>query len=310
MRQAFPEILARGAARQLYRILRISAPLLRPLYRHIGLESRARAVTALVRIGWNGAEMMPPPLKQSEIVAPESLAPGIACIGHPAAESGVGEALRGTARALQTAHVPFTLFGLEQYTTARLQDRSMAAHESRRLGSRANLICDGLIGADVAVRALGPEAFAGRTSILRPFWELSKVPARFAESLSRFQEIWAPSEFVREAFAARRPVIASDFGAMSESVSHGVDGLLVAPGAPAELAAALRRCVMRGQPFGDEGWVKRTAPRLGLASTLRPRGRPRKASEKGSRHLFLPLRPACGRAAGRASWKSRMSRMA
>ena len=100
MGQAFPESLARGAARQLYRLLRISAPLLRPFYRHVGLESRARAVTALVRIGWNGAELTPPPLKQSEIVAPERLAPGVACIGHPAAESGVGEALRrhGAAR--------------------------------------------------------------------------------------------------------------------------------------------------------------------------------------------------------------------
>jgi hypothetical protein len=42
MGQVFPEVLARGATRQLYRLLRISAPLLRPLYRHIGLESRAR----------------------------------------------------------------------------------------------------------------------------------------------------------------------------------------------------------------------------------------------------------------------------
>jgi hypothetical protein len=94
MGQAFPEVLARGAARQLYRLLRISAPLLRPLYRHIGLESRARAVTALVRMGWNGAEMTPPLLKASEIVTPEHLVPGVSCIGHPAAESGVGEALR------------------------------------------------------------------------------------------------------------------------------------------------------------------------------------------------------------------------
>jgi glycosyltransferase involved in cell wall biosynthesis len=202
MGQAFPEILARSAARQLYRLLRISAPLLRPLYRRVGLESRARAVTALVRVGWNGADMLPARLKPSEIVTPERLAPGIACIGHPAAESGVGEALRGTARALAAAHVSFTLLGLDQYTTARLEDRSMAEHESPRLGSRVNLICDGLIGADVAVRALGPDAFAGRTNILRPFWELSKVPARFAESLSCFQEIWAPSEFVRAAFAA------------------------------------------------------------------------------------------------------------
>jgi glycosyltransferase involved in cell wall biosynthesis len=201
MGEALPEILARSAARQAYRLLRISAPLLRPIYRHMRLEQRARAVTALVRFGWNGADAAVPLVKDSEIVAAERLQPGVACIGHPAAESGVGEALRATARALHAAAVPFTLFGLEAYTTARLQDRSMAKHESPRLDSKANLVCDGLIGADIAVRALGPAAFAGRTNILRPFWELSKVPPRFAESLSRFQEIWAPSEFVRAAFA-------------------------------------------------------------------------------------------------------------
>lgn len=32
---AFPEILARSAARQVYRLLRLSAPLLRPLYQHV-----------------------------------------------------------------------------------------------------------------------------------------------------------------------------------------------------------------------------------------------------------------------------------
>ena len=48
----------------------------------------------------------------------------------------------------------------------------------------------------------------------------------------------------------------------------------------AELAA-LRRSVQRGQPFGDAAWTRRTAARLGLASTLKPRGRPKK-EEKGS----------------------------
>ncbi|MGB6908863.1 MAG: glycosyltransferase family 4 protein [Methyloceanibacter sp.] len=201
MGQGLSQMLARSAARQAYRLLRFSAPLLRPFYQQIGLEQRARAVTALVRIGWNGATVTPPLLRTSEIVAPERLAPGVACIGHPSAESGVGEALRATARALQAADVPFTLLGLDQYTTARLQDRSMARHESSRLGARVNLLCDGLIGADIAVRALGPAAFAGRTNILRPFWELAKVPPRFAETLGQFQEIWAPSEFVRSAFA-------------------------------------------------------------------------------------------------------------
>ena len=38
----------------------------------------------------------------------------------------------------------------------------------------------------------------------------------------------------------------------------------------------VRRSVQRGSPFGSEMWIKRTAARLGLEFTLRPRGRPRK----------------------------------
>ena len=48
--------------------------------------------------------------------------------------------------------------------------------------------------------------------------------------------------------------------------------------------AALRRSVLRGQPYGEESWVRRVAGKLGLESTLRPRGRPRKApAEPGLR---------------------------
>jgi hypothetical protein len=38
----------------------------------------------------------------------------------------------------------------------------------------------------------------------------------------------------------------------------------------------VRHSVTRGTPFGAEVWRKRTAGRLGLNQTLRPRGRPRK----------------------------------
>jgi len=40
--------------------------------------------------------------------------------------------------------------------------------------------------------------------------------------------------------------------------------------------AAIRRSVARGQPYGGESWVQRTAERLGLESTLRAPHRPRK----------------------------------
>jgi putative transposase len=47
----------------------------------------------------------------------------------------------------------------------------------------------------------------------------------------------------------------------------------------AELAA-VRHSLTRGTPFGDGPWSKRTAQRLGLESTLRPRGRPKKDLKK------------------------------
>jgi putative transposase len=39
---------------------------------------------------------------------------------------------------------------------------------------------------------------------------------------------------------------------------------------------ALRRSVARGRPYGSAAWVRGTAKRLGLESTLRARGRPKK----------------------------------
>ena len=46
-------------------------------------------------------------------------------------------------------------------------------------------------------------------------------------------------------------------------------------GTPVEIEA-VRRCVSRGTPYGQAAWVQGVVKRLGLESTLRPRGRPRK----------------------------------
>lgn len=47
------------------------------------------------------------------------------------------------------------------------------------------------------------------------------------------------------------------------------------PQTEAELEA-IRRSVGRSQPYGADAWVRATAHDLGLESTLRARGRPRK----------------------------------
>jgi putative transposase len=45
----------------------------------------------------------------------------------------------------------------------------------------------------------------------------------------------------------------------------------------------LRSCLKRGTPYGGATWVERTARRLHLESSLRPRGRPRKNSDSTSK---------------------------
>lgn len=43
--------------------------------------------------------------------------------------------------------------------------------------------------------------------------------------------------------------------------------------------AAIRHCIRRGSPYGDAAWGRSSVARLGLESTLRPRGRPKKRKE-------------------------------
>ena len=50
------------------------------------------------------------------------------------------------------------------------------------------------------------------------------------------------------------------------------------PQSEAELEA-IRRSIARGAPLGEPDWVRQTAERLGLQSSLRPRGRPKKHTQ-------------------------------
>ena len=54
------------------------------------------------------------------------------------------------------------------------------------------------------------------------------------------------------------------------------------PQTEAELAA-VRRSIRRGCPFGDETWTDNAVRKLGLETTLRPRGRPRKADSEANK---------------------------
>ena len=45
-----------------------------------------------------------------------------------------------------------------------------------------------------------------------------------------------------------------------------------------KFAAQIEKSIDRGTPLGDDEWIVKAAGQLGLESTIRPRGRPRKES--------------------------------
>jgi putative transposase len=83
-----------------------------------------------------------------------------------------------------------------------------------------------------------------------------------------------------------------------------VDGLLSSPPVPmpsdwlarvnapqtAEELAGLRACVNRQRPYGDDAWVESATVALGLESSLRRRGRPRKTQHADAPGRAAPVR--------------------
>jgi 2-deoxystreptamine N-acetyl-D-glucosaminyltransferase/2-deoxystreptamine glucosyltransferase len=67
---------------------------------------------------------------------------------------------------------------------------------------------------------------------------------------SRYEEL---GTVVLEAMRAGVPVVAADTGGVSATITDGVTGLLVSPGQPAALAAAVRRVLT------DDGLARRLA---------------------------------------------------
>jgi putative transposase len=74
--------------------------------------------------------------------------------------------------------------------------------------------------------------------------------------------------------AGQRPPLTDPPGGLPARASEWV-AAVNAPLPPQELER-VRLSVVRGRPLGSDAWVRRTVDRLGLESTVRPRGRPRK----------------------------------
>lgn len=135
--------------------------------------------------------------------APDAGLGELTVVGHPFAPIGMGEHLRSTVRALRAAGVQpklLDVYGLDRGRDPDLE-RAYGDDVTRRLSRRANLFCLNADEVEAVRERLDGSDFAAAKNIIFPAWELPTYPAAWADLLSAFNDIWAPSAFVQTALA-------------------------------------------------------------------------------------------------------------
>ncbi len=131
--------------------------------------------------------------------------PGINLVGYLEAETGMGEAARGLARALDTTTIPFSLHKLDLGVVARQQDLSIAASSSD-LPYDINLLVVNADQVGPVTTRLGGEVLGGRFNIGYWLWEMEEFPRRWARAFDPLHEVWSASVYCVDAIGSAAPI--------------------------------------------------------------------------------------------------------
>ena len=136
--------------------------------------------------------------------------PEVTIVGYPFQPTGMAEHARSTFRAFRAAGLSPRLLNVAEDSAPFDPDlaRDFGPHLTDRLGPGVNLFGVNGDEAERVIARVGGPAFETAYNIAYPAWELATYPRTWAETLNRFDEIWAPSTFVQHALqgAVTRPV--------------------------------------------------------------------------------------------------------
>ena len=135
--------------------------------------------------------------------------PGVRLVGHPFMPIGMGEHLRNTWRALNSVAVFPKL--TDVYKLVSPDPDQIAEFGAAMTGTTAEINVFHINGNEVEqvlAHLAYRETWQGY-NIAFPMWELPRYPLDWARQLDRFDEIWAPTAFVRDALltACEKPVV-------------------------------------------------------------------------------------------------------
>jgi glycosyltransferase involved in cell wall biosynthesis len=128
------------------------------------------------------------------------LALPVALIGHPFAPIGRGEDLRSSYRAFKAVGVNAQIVDIYEGGD---RDCDLAAEFQQDLrrttGGGVDVFLINGDEIEAALAHLGSRRRQAAHTAILPVWELAQYPGPWARQLDRFDEVWAPSAFIRDA---------------------------------------------------------------------------------------------------------------
>lgn len=131
---------------------------------------------------------------------------GINLVGWFDAELGVGESVRLAAKALDSTAIQTNLLALQVNCLASREDKTYADRLVKNNSYPINVFhIDAPQSADIDHHH-GPDFRKGRRNIAYWAWELPEFPDHWIQYFKYFDEVWTPSNFVRDAIAIKSPL--------------------------------------------------------------------------------------------------------
>ncbi|MEM0952909.1 MAG: glycosyltransferase family 4 protein [Pseudomonadota bacterium] len=130
---------------------------------------------------------------------------GINLYGYLQAESGIGQSARASIHSILAADIPLSAIDFREGNVSRMEAEipSGLTTEPRYNTNLFHINADETVN---ALRHLGEDVLRGHYNIGYWAWELPEFPDRWLPAIALLDEIWVPSEFCRDAIAAKADI--------------------------------------------------------------------------------------------------------
>lgn len=125
---------------------------------------------------------------------------GVLLVGYAEGNLGLGQVFRNNTRAVELSGLPFAIYPFGFGVETRRIGSFMPERYDQTHAYDVNVIHVAPSQVPTLLQIIDPRVTRNSYNILSTFWELPKAPEVWRPMLAGIQEIWAPNEFVANAF--------------------------------------------------------------------------------------------------------------